>query len=545
MRPPQKIELRGAWIREVARQCSSDRDDNKAYNADVRSLYTMGTSDGSKAPFNKLQSNNRQQAAYLYQSESVRLEPRFTTQRYGDAFVAELAVYRDEVQAWFHDSKAGLEIAKGVEWAGVYPTVLWKVIPSAGESRCLLIPDPADVGVLEPDKDFDSQEARVHFYWMTLSRFRRLVSGHPREQEMLKLAIGEAEMGDDQGPPGAVERIAFENVGAPLEGGGVPVSGSTAPIARVEVPRVLMCELWFVDDQRADWGVATCLAAGGEVQTVLFERRNTTGVTGLDPFVKLTLQPADNYWRGFSQIDDLSGLQDEYTDLKAKMRRAIELGIDPPIVLFGFGGLREDRAERLRTPRGVLSIANPNGKIERLQPQLPQDTFAYVSRNDKEFAEYSGLPQLAMGDAGEQGPRSGNQVGTMALLASARMKENQARVKYAVSEIATIGALQMRELADEPLMKPDGSRFLPRHLPREIAFLATSTSILDEQQTAHKAEIAKKAGAISNVSLIHLLGLPMPDVLAAEARRLEQAAAERAKEMLSIQKMKAERGRSR
>lgn len=547
MRFSLRPTIRSGEIMEVARECASDRDDNKAYNADLRSLYTMGSSDGSKAPVNKLQDFNRQLAAYLYQSESVRLEPRFTTQRYGDQFVKELAVFRDEIHAWYHDSKAGLEVALGCEWAGVYPTVVWKVIPSAGEPRCVFVPDPADIGVREPDRGFDQQEAKIHFYYMTLSRLNRLLDGHPKQADLMKIALGEAETGDDfgGGAPAAVERIQFDTVGQPLSGGGVPVAGSVAPIARVETPRVLMAELWFVDDRVADWRVATCLAAGGELHAILFERKNTTGVAGIDPFVKLTLAPAPDYWRGFSKTDDASGLQDETVDLKAKMRRAIDLGLRPPTVIFGVGGLREDRARRMVEPNAVTGLANPNGKLERLTPQLPQDTFAYMSRVDREFAERLGMSQLFMGSQGEEGVRSNPQLMGLARLASPQLIENQSRVKFAVSEIATLAALMMREMHDEPLMKPDGQRFLLRSIPREIAFLATSTSVLDEAAVERKAEIAKKAGAISNVSLVHLLGLPMPDIVGAEARRLEEAAAKRSEEVLAIQRMKAERGRSR
>jgi len=76
----------------------------------------------------------------------------------------------------------------GVEWAHVYPTVVFKVIPSAGDAVVTLVPDPADIGVLENDRPFDRQEALCHFYTLTLSQFRRLILGHPREKELMALA---------------------------------------------------------------------------------------------------------------------------------------------------------------------------------------------------------------------------------------------------------------------------------------------------------------------------------------------------------------------
>src|SRR2546428_5014009 len=107
MRLVERLDARRQQHQETFRQCVADHDKRKASHAALRSLYTLGTSDGSKAPYNKLTAHNRQSASYLFQSESVRLAPRFTTTRYGDAWVRHLDVFRDEVHAWWHDSKAG------------------------------------------------------------------------------------------------------------------------------------------------------------------------------------------------------------------------------------------------------------------------------------------------------------------------------------------------------------------------------------------------------------------------------------------------------
>ena len=543
MRLVERHDARREQHQEIFRQCVGDHDERKAYHADLRSLYTLGSSDGSKAPYNKLTAHVRQSASYLFQSESVRLAPRFTTTRYGETWVRHLDVYRDEVHAWWHDSKAGQPVTIGVEWGHVYPSVVWKVVPSGGEPRVILVPDPADIGVLEADRDFDLQEALTHQFWMPLARFQRLVAGHPREAELMRLAMQHAQYGGDDllQPAPAVERIAFDNVGEPLSGGGVPVAGSIAPMAHVETPRVPMGELWVVDDRIHDWRAVTGLAVGGELHP-LFERKNPC-VSGVDPFVKLTLQPAPDYTWGFSQVDDLGGLQDEYVDLKASVAKAIRLGLRPPIVLFGYGGLKDDRAQRLREENAVLAIANPNGKVERLVPQLPNDTMSYVGRVDREFADAGGLPLLLSGEQGEGGMRAGNQVGVLATLASARIRENAMRVEYAVSELATLGALMMRDLHDEPLALPTGERFYLHNIPRQIAFVVASHSAspLYAASVGDKADRALKAGAISKPSYVELLDLPMPDVLRAEARRLEEAAAKRSEQILEIQRMKAER----
>lgn len=546
MRLPQQPNTRREAYVELSRQCSTDRPERKGYHADLRTFFTTGTATGARARYNKLKAHVQQSAAYLYQSESVRFAGRLGPE-YGDHFNAHLDTYRDIVHSWWHDSRASMTVATGVRWGHVYPTIVFKVIPSGGEPHVSLIPDPADIGVLEPDRAFDRQEARIHYYWLTIPKVRRLLQGHPDEDKLLKLAVESAEMGSDDSIAGAttLERIMFDNVGAPMEGGGTPVAGNVQPEAHVEAPRVPMAELWVVDDRLHDYRVVTMLAAGGEPSSVLLDRRNTV-LAGVDPFVSLTLDEAPDYTWGFSELDDLTPLQEERDEYKAKILRLFDLQLDPPIVLFGFGGLKDDRAERLRTPRGVLASPNPNGKVERLGPTMPPEAFGVLEGVDREFADAGGLPILMQGQ-GEPGIRAGNQVGVMATLASARIRENAMRVEYAASEVATLGALMLRELHDEPLTMPDGKRFLLSQVPRSVVFEVDSHSAspLYAAAVGSTADRLLKAGAISRPSYVEMLNPAMMQVLRAEARQLEKAAAERQERVLKIQEMKAQRGRSR
>jgi hypothetical protein len=546
VRLPEKAGVRREAYVELSRQCSTDRSERKSYHADLRTWYTTGTATGARARYNKGKAHIQQSSAYLYQSESVRFAAVLPPQ-YGEHFGKQLEAYRDEIHRWWHDSRAGLTVATGVRWHHVYPTVIFKVVPSAGEPHVTLVPDPADVGVLEPDRPFDRQEAKLHHYWLTIPKVRRLLSGHPNETELLKLAIESAETGSDDSIAGAttVERIMFDNVGAPLEGGGRPVAGNILPEPHVEAPRVPMAELWVVDDRLHDYRVVTMLAPGGEPTHTLLDRRNTV-LAGIDPFVSLTLEDAPDYTWGFSALDDLTPLQEERDAYKEKILRLFDLQLDPPIVLFGFGGLKDDRAQRLRQPGGTLASPNPNGKAERLGPTMPPEAFGVLEGVDREFADAGGLPMLLQGQ-GEPGIRAGNQVGVMATLASARIRENAMRVEYACSEIATLAGLMMRELHDEPLTMDGGQRFLLSEVPRSVVFLVASHSAspLYAAAIGDKADRLLKAGAISRPSYTELLEPPMVDVLRIEARQLEKAAAERSERLLKIAELKASRGRSR
>ncbi len=415
-----------------------------------------------------------------------------------------------------------------------------------------VVPDPGDVGVYEPDKPFSRQEAIVHFFPMTLPAFDRLVRGHPREADLRDIARMEASYGagTDEPTRAATPRVqlgsAFGSDG--LAGGATGVlrrGGGAQPEAEVEAPRVLMAELWVVDDRLHDWRVATCLAPHGYLTAVVWDRR-TPVLSQMDPFVALTLDDAMDYTWGFSRTDDLSGLQEWREAKMDQIDQLFTLQLKPPIVMGGFGGLSDERARRLRTPDGVLTTSIPNPTVNRLAPTMPPEAFGFLDGIDRQFAETGGFPTLMNpGGAGDQGSgmRAGDQAGTLAKLASARIRSQQMRVKYAASEIATLLIRLHRELHDEPLYTAANERFYLTQIPREIEAMVSSVSTLDEQAEIDKSILLRKMGAIGLPSLVEGVNPQMVDVLKEEARRLEKAAGERQQALMKLAEIKALHGR--
>lgn len=531
---------------EIGRQCSISRPTRQSYHRELRSWYVNGAADGQKAIYNKLKTHVRQSSAYLFQSESVRFG-MVTPVRYGDTFITELEVARDDFHRVWHDERGGmgLTIATGVRWAHVYPSVVWKVTAQHGEPRLTLVPDPADVGVLEEDRPFDRQEALIHFFYLDMAQIQRLLTGHPREKELLRQARAWSELGAGTETMGGTSpTMVFDNVGAPLSGGGALVQGPIQFEAMVETPRTLCAELWVVDDRIGDWRVFTCLAPGGEIADVIWDRR-TPGISGIDPFVQLSFDSPPDYTWGFSEVDDLSGLQAWRERRMEQIDKMMELQLDPPIVLGGFGGLSEERAKRLRTPGGTLATSIPNPTVQRLAPQMPPEAFAEVDGIDKQFADQGGLPLLLQGQ-NEPGIRAGNQVGVMATLASARPRELAMRVEHAVSELATLVWRYHRMLEADALVKPDGARFLLTQIPKETVVLVAAHSASPLYAAAIKAEADNllKAGAIDLADYVTMKDPPMVDVLRSKARHLQDAAAKKGERLLAIKELAAQHGRA-
>ena len=314
--------------------------------------------------------------------------------------------------------------------------------------------------------------------------------------------------------------------------------------AQVDAPRVLMCEVWVVDDAIDDWRSVICLAPAGEVEQVVWDRR-TPVLSGMDPFIQLTLDDAADYTWGFSETDDLSALQDWREHRMDQIDQLMELQLDPPLALSGFGGNVDERAKRLRKPGGVIATPIPTARAERLAPVMPPEAFGEIEAIDRMFADQGGLPVLYSGQS-EGGIRAGNQIGILATVASARLRDNAMRVEYAASECATVLWRLKRDLDADPLVTSAGKRFLLRQVPRDIVVGVDSHSASPLYAQAIKAEADNmlQAGAIDLPDYIRMKDPPRVDILVEKGRKIAAARAEQAERLMAVRELAARMGKS-
>lgn len=542
MRLPAEPSARRQFVVDVARQCTTDRTSRRAYHRELREWYTRGTVTGDRAIFNQIKSVIQQAGAYRYASESTRFSCS-VDDRYGDQFTVETEVVTDWFNKRWRQEKHGLPMVVGSVFAQVYPSLIFKVVPSRGRPLVTLVQDPSDVGVWEPDKPFDLQEAITHMYTLSLPAFDRMIAGHPHEEVLREVARSRAEVGHGNDPlGGTIERMIFDQVapdGSPVYGGGSLIDGRIIPDALVDAPRVTCCELWVVDDDLQDWRVVTCLAPQGEISTVIWSRR-TPILSGVDPFVDLCLDPAMDYTWGFAAIDDMAGLQDLSEERLRDINELMKLQLFPPTVLGGFGGLSDERAQRMNTPRGVLTTSIPNPNIQRLAPQFPPEGFTSLQEMKRWFADVTGLPAIANPGGGDMpGIRAGDQLGQLATLTSALLRRQSMAVEEATAEIATLVVRMERDLYPHPLRKPDGSRFYLKDVPRDLAATvdAHSSSPLFAAAIRADADLMKKLGVISDPAYVRLKNPPGVDRLIAEARKISEAKAQQAERLFRLKEL--------
>ena len=177
-------------------------------------------------------------------------------------------------------------------------------------------------------------------------------------------------------------------------------------------------------------------------------------------------------------------------------------------------------------------------------PSLP-DPFGFVDHIDRAFDRRGGLPRGMSGQT-EPGVRSGEQAMVQAMLGAGPTLSRAMLVEDVIEAIATAMLRLHRRVSDTTLRKSDGSEFLLSQMPGHFVARVWehSASPIYQEQVIQRAVLAKDKGAIDAEDFLEFLNLPMTDVrLKAKARKLAAAQAEKTKELIDIQRMKAEKGR--
>ncbi len=505
--------------------------------------YLLGTDESARVRYNKLQEHVRASTSYLYAPEAIRFGVTLPP-HYGDQWIEEEEVAREELHRLWHDSDAGLTVQLGVEWAHVAPTVVFKVLVSGNEPYVDLIADPSDIGVLRPDlHEWDRQEAIVHWYVLDRSAFRRMIAAIPDEKYRTTLmAEAEEHAGPGESPgsaetlPDAIHNIILAQATPNMIGVARAPADTSLAHPVVAEPVVKLAELWVRDDALDDWRVVTDFLA---TERIIWDPQNPL-VSGEHPFHPLCLEPTPGYLWGVAPIERLLELQKWRERRMAQIEALMDIQLDPPLFFEGVSGLQDEKAKIFRKPGGLLSSPLPGAKVTPVVPPMPPDAFADVQEMDRQFASMGGLP-LGMRGQTEPGVRSGEQALIQAILAAGPTLSKAMRVENCVEGIATAALRLQRRISKTTLRKGDGTEFLLAQMPGDFVarVSAHSASPIYAQQIAQKAQMAKQAGAISNEDYIRMLGLPQDDILAVKAKKLAQAQAERAKKLVEIKEREA------
>jgi hypothetical protein len=554
-------------MEQIIDRCGASRDRRRTTYRYLRHWYERGTDTGGPpALFNRLHAHVDLLSSMIYAPESARFWISVSAaERAGR--LAELDIARDEFSQLWRNSGADVEFATHVEWAGVYGTMLAKVLPAPGGRATYRPIDPAAFGVLREDvPQLDRQPAFVHWYVISLPELRDKIRALPLAEQavILEYAEGHAlphqSAGVDQGLPGGmVSDVIVTSVSDTTQVTGyLDLGAMNQDRPEVLEPLVELAEVWvraaYTREERQqtyrfwDYRVSTCLGPH-----VLWEARNpvlpwSLGGDGVElpaecPFIKLCINPRlDNFW-GRSEIASLTRLQQVADEHLLDVRDMMGRQLDPPALVTGWQQT-QDKLDVMRKKGGYAATNQPGGRLFPLIPQMPPEAFHLLETFDRMFNEEGGIPQ-DLGTAQEDIRVQGQIVGTARKMG--RIRKKALTIEDALESLAT-RMFHVQQRNDPTRYETsEGTRFVLASLPAEavVKVTAHSASPVYAELAMEKALVLYKAGAIDDAALIEILDPPFMELLREKSYTIMQRKAEMAERKMEVEEQKARRAARR
>lgn len=391
---------------------------------------------------------------------------------------------------------------------------------------------PSAMGVFnEAVNGLDRQEVICHRTPITHYELARRLVNTPRAREIMERVKQEQSTRTDDDDQSFMHQVIIGGIN-PLATSGSPTAQQSRvdvfmttmqPALSQEVTRQLswLNELWIVDDERGDYTTIQyiepdILIEGDQIRRNLF-------IPGHHPFTLIQANDQEGQFWGRSEFSDLWRLQDSIADRLADIIRIGKLQAQPPHAMMGFTGNVEEIKRAFRSPNGLLVSDMPQGKIEKLAPDLPTDAYQNLQELERKFDEVAGFQPVLIGQ-GEQGVRAGAHAQSLARSASARIRDRALKIERQAAECGrlcfdVLAAKDPTGYGEETYLLADA----PSDLGISVDSHSSSPAFTEDQKNL--AFALAKAGAITPEGLLDLVHPPMVDqlkVMLSEKQAAEQ-----------------------
>lgn len=534
MRLPNEPFERLNCLRQLVTQLSVSRLDRRAAYSRLRSWYLYG-GDGARARYNKIYPSIGTLAAYLYAQQTTRFAVSLGPSPPADA-VAQAEAISERLRDVWHDSGADVLTASLVRWSAVYGLAALKFGWKDGALAVHGV-DAGSLGVLREDlASLDAQDAILHDFQLGVEAVQRmLVAGGHTPDAATALIASLGPKPPDQGvPDNAVGELVIGllnpiSLGAPTStgsAGGITnlSAASTQYTPAVDAKVLNLQELWIWDDALADYRIVTLI----EKEFVLFDRANFF-VPQEHPFVSLVLDPLDDYFWGYSQVDALIPLQAWREKRMNQLDRLMQRQVNPPLVFTGFmGGVQDEKAAAVMRRGGILANSQqPGAKVTELTPTMPPEVFEVIHEIDVMFDETIGLSPTLKG-AGDAGVRGGEHAQMLLQSGSGRLLRRALNIEAGLEKAGTL-LLKILRRYDPVVLRTDAdTKFTLALFPEDAAVkvVSHSSSPLFAGALQQQALQLMELGIIDGESYIEMTDPPMSAVLKQrlKARQAQQKA---------------------
>lgn len=488
MQVPENPAERHDFYLDLMQRCRATVATRREFYQQMRAYYLFGCNDralNQVARVNKILPHLDQLGSLVFSPETTRF-----TIELGPSVNAEeqdkVPPLTERLQMEWNRAAIDQQFKQAVRWSGPYGKVHLKFRPRVyrrineakqieeGVQLQAFLVEPHNFGVLREDKArLNQQEAFCEEFSISRSELRNNLIGagkKPSEVEDILARVQAGKSDDAMASAAPIDRIIVTAVQGDAVMGNAPVFSmplSTLYRPSTKVDLVHAYELYVYDDAIADYRIVTYL----EPDIPVFDRPlEKMFLPHRLPYVEVCLNPAYDYYWGYSEVERLIPLQDLRNERLADILHLLRKQAHPPHAVMGTNAIPDEMALALDTPDGLLSIDSPAAKLDTVAPDLPADLWHDIEVIDEMFNEISGLPAVIQGKH-PPGARSEAQQAQIATLASTRIKDRSLTVEDSLDECAMV-MVELMKRYDKRAMREEsenGAIFMAHQFPEDYA----------------------------------------------------------------------------
>lgn len=564
----------GPWAREVVSACSVSLVDRIQRGAIYRSLFLTGDENGTPQTYNKSLPYIEKLSSNVYSPSDLRFAITPPDEVGPDEW-AKCSRGSKELNSQIRSADIDLELSEAFDWSLIKGKTFIKLLWSA-RGKCInaWVLQPEFMGVMREDIDsLDKQEAFFQSTYLIPEEFKRLVSNHPDEKELLRKVQNYITPAKDNEGPDRDTMLKQVILGGtnPYQTAGQNTSNTSRGVVnwlagpaptwspKTMAELIRLDELWVWDGERDDWTTIQivgndCVIEGKGVQRNIFSTDPENPLAASDddnplkghhPFLEICLNPLKGYFWGRSEFTSVALAQKILNARVDGINKILRKQEDPPMVVKS-ASANQVAIERLRKPGGWMTDPSPTFDVKPLMQELPAGLYESMHESVGIFDEMADNVAVMQG-RGEAGVRAQGHAETLVRMASPRLKRRALRGEKQVAKVGSLALMILQAKYDKKLKAylPEGEAGIQASLPpsdplaqppapkmKPIEFIlrdidedakvsvdSHSASPVFAAEAQEKIFSLFRSGAISQERLIELVHPPMEDELIADAQR--------------------------
>lgn len=529
--------------------CTVSQQDRTSFYRLMAMLVNSGRADNRKSLINTIGAHLRRTASHLYSPVELKFSIDFENEYPAEMYKMGSVVAKSVTRQW-NRQKTATAFGRGVYDSlrdGISIMKQWTLLDRNKDTlyRDKLTP-PWQFGVYnEAETDINNQIALCETVPMTMPEVWRRIWHFPDAQKLYQRILSHATNGAPVFQPESyvhqvlstsqLNTTGVQGVNRP--GGIVQLANDPNSFVmnpRIDVPIVLMHELWVQDD---DDYTTVQLVEPDIILTPRHKKENLL-IPGLQPFRVIRPNEMTTYFWGQPDIIDLIEPQGFLSDTCDDFKRLFGLQVDKILGFIGQSGMTDEKFGAMKRT-GWVNMGQGED-IKDLTPQVPNNGLDTIKFLLETISMLGGYPPILQGQ-GEPGVRAGVHADRLTKNASPTLRDRSLLVEQQLADCADL-TLCLKEAKDpeykwmngESAEAAEETSFLITNLPEDwrVTVDSHSSSPIFSDENTQLVFAAQGKGIVDEEYVIDNVPLPNKEQAKVSLRARKKQQAEMQKKLL-------------